>query len=74
MGKIKYESTVTLGSVIQIIIILGSLISAWHKMDKVLVDHEARLKGLERSVYGYNHSTQPPVPDKQYEPVRKPGS
>lgn len=74
MGKIKYESTITLGTIIQMTVIIGSLISAWHKMDKVLVDHEARLKGLERSVYGYNHSTQTPIPTKQYEPLRKPGS
>jgi len=65
----RFEPTINYGTLIQAALIILSLISAWHKMDKVLVDHEARIKSLERNAYG-NYK----LPDLKYEPSRKPGS
>ncbi len=65
----RFEPTINYGTLIQVALIVLSLISAWHKMDKVLVDHEARIKSLERNAFG-----QVKPPEIKYESARKPGS
>lgn len=66
---IRFEPVITVGTILQIALILMAVIGSWHKMDKILVDHEARLKALERNAYG-----QYKLPELKYEPFRKPGS
>lgn len=68
----RFEPVVSLGTIIQLVVILFAIISSWHKMDKILVDHEARIKSLERGVFGQAYNNQ--KPNLQYEPTRKPGS
>ena len=66
---IRFEPVITVGTILQMILILMAIIGSWHKMDKILVDHEARIKNLERNAYG-----QYKLPELKYESFRKPGS
>ena len=66
---IRFEPVISVGNILQMVLILMAVIGSWHKMDKILVDHEARLKALERNAYG-----QYKLPELKYEPFRKPGS
>lgn len=62
----KYESTITLGTLLTITSILISIGTIWIRMETLLAKHEVRIENLEQKVGLRSAQT--------YEPSRKPGS
>lgn len=48
MAGVKFDNTVTTGHVLQIIVILGAVATAYIALRTTDVDHEARLKSVEQ--------------------------
>lgn len=67
MSKFKFESTITLGTLVTLFSLFLSLGTIWIRIETVLAKHEVRIENLER-VTGIRSAQH------QYEPSRKPGS
>jgi hypothetical protein len=48
MGKIRFEPSFNVGSIVQMLFLLGSFLALYNKMDRTLAVHDERLNQYER--------------------------
>lgn len=73
MPKIRFEPTITWGTVLTLMAIVGSMLSVWMRLEKIVDNHETRLRYIERRIGLIGEYKEPSL---QYESIvpRKPGS